>query len=79
MNKGETLYRYVSDYGWGDVSWAERGSSAEQMIEHVNRSLGTNYTTIEECLARKQEGRTHYAQVDYGEDEREELGDWMDS
>lgn len=49
------LYRLVSDYGFGDKTWLERGLTAEEAINAFNAALGGNIvtklvTTIDEAL-----------------------------
>ena len=66
------IYRLVSDYGWGDKAWLERGLSESEAIKAFNHNRGTNYKNISEC-----KHSCYYLEEDAWDDEED--WDWMDS
>lgn len=74
-----TIYRLVSDYGFSDKTWLERGLSAEQAVDAFADRTGLKFDTVEEGLtyAMNDGHPTYYLEVDHWDDEPD--WDWMDS
>lgn len=70
-NNDEQLYRIVSNYGYGDKTWIDRGLTKEQVVDYFVYSR--NYskdTTFEDCPSDSD--FTYY----YEEDNPEDVEDW---
>ena len=74
--KDSITYRLVSNYGFGDKSWLERGMSADEAVKALNGHVrGANFRTIEDALAY--DHPIYTVEEDHPDDEED--WDWMDS
>lgn len=48
---GRRIYRLVSDYGFSDKAWLERGLSAEQAVDAFTERTGLKFDTVDEGLS----------------------------
>lgn len=69
-----TRYRGVSDFGFGDKSWLERGMTADEAVKWYNFQNNARSEDVSECM---DSSMLYYVEVDSRDDEED--WDWMDS
>jgi hypothetical protein len=75
--KVEYTYRLVSDFGFGDKSWIERGLSEKDALNKlIEHGYCRKDITIEEALDLKGDS-IYYLEIDDFDDVED--WDWMDS
>lgn len=74
--KDNRTFRLVSDYGYGDKTWLERGLTPDEAVSALNRVLGaTVVTTIDQA----QDYDHPIYSIELDDENDKEDWDWMDS